>query len=372
MPTATAIDAYWMAYALRLAATAQTRTSPNPAVGCVILQGNKVVGEGATLPAGQAHAEVVALAAAGWAARGATVYVTLEPCNHHGRTPPCVDALIKAEVSRVVIAIADPNPLTAGQGIARLHAAGIITSVGILADLAREHHAGFLSRMEQGRPRFTLKLGASVDGRTALGNGVSQWITGVAAREDVQRLRAASCAIVTGVGTVLADDPRLTVRDAEGKLQGRQPRIVVVDTRLRTPLRANVVQTAGTVIVTAMSDVARHQPYLDQGCEVQLIAQENGRIDLVALAKYLAQAEFNDVLIEAGATLSGAWLASGMVDALYLYLAPMLLGSQARGLAVLPDWVSLDQAPRWRWHDVRPVGDDLRIQLRPSHPITPQ
>src|SRR6056297_2282103 len=287
-------DRVCMARALRLAERGRYTTAPNPRVGCVLVRGGAVVGEGWHERAGGPHAEIVALAAAGAAARGATAYVSLEPCCHHGRTGPCTEALIEAGVARVVYGADDPNPRVAGEGAARLRAAGIDVAGGLLAAQSERLNAGFLLRMRHGRPRVTLKIASSLDGATAMASGESRWITGDAARRDVQRLRAASGAILTGIGTVLADDPRLTVRGEAFGAAPRQPLRVVLDSRLRTPADAKVL--AGTGAVLAL----------------------------------LAQREINDVLVEAGPELCGAFLAAGLVDELVIYLAPHIMGSETR------------------------------------------
>lgn len=358
-------DTRWMARALQLAEQGRRSTAPNPRVGCVIAHGDLVVGEGWHQRAGEPHAEVHALAAAGVAAQGATAYVTLEPCSHTGRTPPCADALIRAGVSRVVVAMQDPNPLVGGQGLARLAAAGIATTVGVLEAEARELNRGFISRMVRGRPWVTVKLGASVDSKTALADGRSQWITSPAARADVQRMRAEVGAMLTGAGTVCADLPRLTVRDQP---DARQPLRVVVDGVLRTPPHAPLYTDGGaSCVATArpLTDPAA-QRLLAQGVAVWSLPAAGGeRVDLPALLTRLAtDAQINEVLVEAGMGLAGALAAAGLVDEWVIYLAPMLVGHSGRGLvdfAPLPD---LAAAPRLTWHDCRRVGDDMRLTLR--------
>jgi diaminohydroxyphosphoribosylaminopyrimidine deaminase/5-amino-6-(5-phosphoribosylamino)uracil reductase len=341
-----------MAHALRLAALGMHSTPPNPAVGCVILDAEgRVVGEGWHRRAGEAHAEPVALAAAGTAARGGTALVTLEPCSHHGRTPPCVEALVSAGIARVIAAIGDPNPRVAGSGLARLRDAGIGTAVGLCEAQARELNRGFFSRMERGRPWVTLKLGTSVDGRTALADGSSQWITSTAARADVQRLRARAAAIVTGIGTVLADDPALTVRDPTLDLAGRVPLRVVLDTRGRTPATAKLRMDGQPTLVLSAATIA---------------VDADGRIDLVVALQHLAALECNEVLVEAGPRLAGSFIAAGLVDEVVLYVAPTVLGGDARPAFTLPQpLAALAGSPRFRFHDVRQVGPDLRLTLRP-------
>lgn len=371
-----AADSQWMARALQLAAQGLNTTSPNPRVGCVLVKGDEVVGEGWHRRAGEPHAEVHALRAAGNKARGATAYVTLEPCNHHGRTPPCADALVEAGVARVVCAMQDPNPQVAGQGIARLRAAGIAVESGLMETAARELNIGFVSRMTRGTPWVRSKIAASLDGRTALANGVSQWITGAAARQDVQHLRASSCAMLTGVGTVLADDPQLNVRIATE----RQPLRVVLDSTLRMPPAARMLQPLpspasgrgvggeGRVLIcTASQDAGKRAALERQGAEVLLLADAAGRVDLQEVMSELARRGINEVLVEAGRELNGALLQAGLVDELVLYLTPQLLGDAARGMANLGELLRLEQKVELAWRDVRRVGDDLRITAEVKH-----
>jgi diaminohydroxyphosphoribosylaminopyrimidine deaminase/5-amino-6-(5-phosphoribosylamino)uracil reductase len=358
-----AADHEFMARALRLAEAGLFGTSPNPRVGCVLVREGRVVGEGYHRRAGEAHAEVVALAAAGSAARGATVYVTLEPCAHHGRTPPCADALLSAGVARVVVAMEDPNPLVAGRGIARLREAGIPVEVGLLENEARELNIGFVSRMTRGRPWVRMKCAASLDGRTALANGVSKWITGPAARHDVQYWRARSCAILTGAGTVLADDPRLDVREIDTP---RQPRRIVLDSHLSLSPQARILQGGNTVVITAAEDAALLATFREQGVTVVEMGRKGGDVDLVRLMGWLAAQEVNELLVEAGATLNGALLEAGVVDELVLYLAPTVLGSPARGLFKLPEFTRMEERIDLVIRDVRAVGRDLRIIARLS------
>lgn len=350
-----------MARALQLAERGLYSTSPNPRVGCVLVRDGAVVGEGWHVRAGEAHAEVHALQAAGAAARGATAYVTLEPCNHHGRTPPCVDALLAAGVVRVVAAMEDPNPLVAGQGLARLRAAGVATGHGLLEDAARELNIGFVARMTRGRPWLRLKAAASLDGRTALANGESQWITGPEARRDGHRWRARACAILTGVGTVRDDDPQLTVRDVETT---RQPLRVVVDSRLEMPPTACLLDGGPVLVIGAVADPARADALAARGAEVLLLPNADGKVDLAAALAELARRGINEVHAEAGARLNGSLLREGVVDELLLYLAPSLIGDAARGLFDLPALAALADRRRLQWRDVRRVGDDLRIVAR--------
>ncbi len=352
-------DSLWMARALRLAERGLYGTSPNPRVGCVLVRGGDAVGEGWHQRAGEPHAEVHALRAAGEAAHGATAYVTLEPCSHHGRTPPCAEALIEAGVARVVVAARDPNPQVAGQGIEKLRVAGIAVECGLMEAEARELNIGFFARMARGTPWLRSKIAMSLDGRTALNNGKSQWITGDAARQDVQHWRARSCAVLTGINTVLADDARLNVRDVETE---RQPLRVVLDSRLRIPLEARVLYDGGnTLIYTALQDEQKAALLRDLGATVVELPDGKGQVDLPAILRDLAQRGCNEVLVEAGGTLNGALLHAGLVDEIVLYLAPQLLGDMARGMARLGELTSLEQRIELEWKDVRHVGKDLRV-----------
>lgn len=366
-------DHRYMARAVQLAEQGLYTTDPNPRVGCVLVRNSQVVGEGAHLKAGEPHAEVHALRMAGEQAQGATAYVTLEPCSHHGRTPPCADALINAGVARVVAAMQDPNPLVAGQGLARLAAAGIAAESGLLEVHARALNPGFISRMERGRPYVRLKLAASLDGRTAMQSGESQWITGSAARADVQRLRARSSAVVTGVDTVLHDDASLTVRshelglapDLAAHAAERQPLRVVLDSRLRLPSDAKLLGLAGDVlVVTAQPDDHPLALALKQnGVRVLSLPNAAGRVDIKALLLLLAEDDqCNELLLECGATLAGAALQAGLVDELVLYMATTLLGSSARPLVELP-LEQMARQYRLKLTDSRMLGDDLRLTL---------
>lgn len=350
-----------MAHAVRLAERGGWTTRPNPMVGCVIARGDEVVGEGWHARAGQPHAEVFALRAAGERARGSTAYVTLEPCAHHGRTPPCADALIDAGVARVVVAVRDPNPKVAGAGAERLRAAGIVVESGLMEDEARELNRGFLSRIERGRPWLRVKLAMSLDGRTALANGDSMWITGEAARADVQRWRARSGAILTGSGTVLADDPQLTARVPEADIA---PVLrVVLDRQLRTPAGAHLLAGGAPTLFFHAADVAPDVRFSQVECEP--LPEDEGGLSLVAALERLAAREINEVQVEAGPTLAGTLFVQGLVDELLLYLAPVFLGSDARALLTLPPLT--DMAERWRLRtvDERRVGEDWRLLLRP-------
>ncbi|MDP2694102.1 MAG: bifunctional diaminohydroxyphosphoribosylaminopyrimidine deaminase/5-amino-6-(5-phosphoribosylamino)uracil reductase RibD [Gallionella sp.] len=362
-------DSQWMAQALRLAERGLYGTSPNPCVGCVLVRDGKSVGSGWHRRAGEPHAEVHALREAGEAARGATAYVTLEPCSHHGRTPPCAEALVEAGVARVVVAVQDPNPAVAGAGIAWLRAAGIAVESGLMETAARELNAGFFARMTRGMPWVRSKIAMSLDGRTALGNGKSQWITGDAARQDVQRWRARSCAVLTGINTVLADDARLNVRGIETP---RQPLRVVLDSQLRIPLEARVLIGGGVLIYTAMHDVEKSAALEQAGASVCVLPDGKGQVDLPAMMGDLAKRGCNEVLVEAGSILNGALLRTGLVDELLLYLAPQLLGDAARGMAQLGELTSLDQRVNLEWLDVRQVGEDMRILVKVEKANPPQ
>ena len=355
-----AADNQWMAQALLLAERGLNTTTPNPRVGCVLVRDEIQVGSGWHRRAGEPHAEVHALKEAGSAAQGATAYVTLEPCSHFGRTPPCCDALIAAGVARVVVAMQDPNPQVSGQGLARLRAAGMLVECGLMEEAARKLNAGFVSRMTRGMPRVISKIGMSLDGRTALANGVSQWITGADARLDVQRWRARSCAVLTGINTVLADDAQLNVREIECV---RQSLRVVLDSNLRVPLSARILN-GGVLIYTAQQDERKTAALQHAGATIVMLPDENGQVDLQAMLRDLARRGCNDVLVEAGAVLNGALLKAGLVDELLLYLAPTLLGDMARGMASLGELTGLDRRIDLAWQDVRQIGRDLRIMAR--------
>ena len=360
-----------MQRALALAARGMETTDPNPRVGCVIARGERIVGEGWHERAGEGHAEVAALRAAGNHATGATVYVTLEPCSHQGRTAPCAMALTAARVARVVYAIEDPNPQVSGRGAAALRAAGITVEAGLLEAEARELNAGFLKRMQRGRPFVRVKLAMSLDGRTALANGQSKWITGDAARQDVHGWRARSSAIMTGVGTVLADDPRLDVRlpVETSAVQRRQPLRVVLDSRLRTPPAAQMFGTGAEVLILtglAALDETRAAALSARGARLESLPTVDGRVELNAVLDRLGELEVNELLVEAGATLSGALLRQGLTDELVIYVAPRLLGQAARALVELPELTVLEGAPEFTFVEATPVGADLRLRLRPK------
>ncbi|MFT3802204.1 MAG: bifunctional diaminohydroxyphosphoribosylaminopyrimidine deaminase/5-amino-6-(5-phosphoribosylamino)uracil reductase RibD [Burkholderiaceae bacterium] len=366
----TAADHQFMARALDLARRGLQTTSPNPRVGCVIVKDGEIVGEGWHRRAGEPHAEALALAAAAGRARGATVYVTLEPCSHFGRTPPCVDALIEARVGRVVAAMEDPNPFVNGQGLERLRAAGIDVRCGLLHEDAAELNIGFVSRMARGMPWVRMKVAASLDGKTALHDGRSQWITGKAARIDGHAWRARACAILTGIGTVRDDDPQLTVREVETT---RQPIKVLVDSRLQVDPHARLLTSGQVLIACAHHDPDKERELRDRGCEIIHLPEppsddpaEAGRppkVDLRALIGELAVRGLNEIHVEAGFKLNGSLMRAGLVDELLVYLAPSLLGDAA-GMFDLPALGSLDDRRRLKFVDTSRVGDDLRIVAR--------
>ncbi|WP_369409664.1 bifunctional diaminohydroxyphosphoribosylaminopyrimidine deaminase/5-amino-6-(5-phosphoribosylamino)uracil reductase RibD [Zobellella iuensis] len=363
-------DARWMARALELARRGRFTTSPNPAVGSVIVNNGELVGEGYHQQAGGPHAEVFALRQAGARARGATAYVTLEPCSHHGRTPPCAQGLIDAGVARVVAASVDPNPQVAGRGLAMLREAGIAVEAGLMAASAEAVNVGFLHRMRSGRPFVTVKLAASLDGRTALANGESQWITGPAARRDVQRHRALSCAVLSGADTVLADDAALNVRWSElpdsvraryPEPSLRQPLRVIVDTQNRLQPGLRLFAVPGPILLLR-GRVSGGFPQQVEECVLPLAG--NGKLDLPLLLDELGRRQLNQLWVEAGARLCGALLGQGLVDELVLYQAPKLMGDGARGLFAMPELTAMTQVPSLEWRDCRRVGDDLKLTAR--------
>lgn len=356
-------DLQGMRLALEWAAKGLFITSPNPRVGCVIVKNNNVIGEGYTQPAGQDHAEVQALknaASRGADVHGSTVYVTLEPCSHYGRTPPCADALINVGVARVVAAITDPNPLVAGQGMAKLKAAGIDVISGVMENEAREMNIGFFSRMQRGKPWVRMKAAASLDGKTALHNGQSQWITSQAARDDGHWWRARACAILTGSGTVNQDDPQLNVRAVE---TSRQPRRIIVDSNLQISPDARALAGGGAWIVAAKSAPEKEARLRERGAEIILMPNAQGKIDLPALMQELGKRQINELHVEAGYKLNGSLIQERCVDELLLYLAPSLLGD-AQGLFNLPQLDSLDRKRALSFHEVKQIGTDLRILAR--------
>ena len=355
----TATDYSYMSRALQLAQKGLYTTDPNPRVGCVIVKDGEVVAEGWHERSGEPHAEVHALQQAGDKASDATVYVTQEPCCHHGKTPHCRDALVNAKVSRVVVAMQDPHSRVAGQGLQQLREAGIEVEVGVLETQARALNPGFIKRMQSGRPYVRNKLAMSLDGRTAMASGESKWITSDAARLDVQRLRARSSAILTGVGTVLADDPSMTVRLDEAE---RQPLRVVLDTHLSMPTNAKLLQQAGRTLVMTCSEDEEAKEALEQaGAEVICTPFHSNTVDMQAVLDTLGEMEINEVLLETGATLSGAMLKAGLIDELVIYMAPVLMGDNARGLFRLPFLDSMEQKIQLNISDIRAVGQDWRI-----------
>ncbi|MEM0654536.1 bifunctional diaminohydroxyphosphoribosylaminopyrimidine deaminase/5-amino-6-(5-phosphoribosylamino)uracil reductase RibD [Klebsiella huaxiensis] len=363
------LDEMYMARALKLAARGRFTTHPNPNVGCVIVKDGEIVGEGFHYRAGEPHAEVHALRMAGEKAKGATAYVTLEPCSHHGRTPPCCEALIAAGVSRVVAAMQDPNPQVAGRGLYRLQQEGIDVSHGLMMNEAEALNKGFLKRMRTGFPYIQLKMGASLDGRTAMASGESQWITSPQARRDVQRLRAQSHAILTSSATVLTDDPALTVRwdELNADTQAlyprenlRQPLRIVIDSQNRVTPQHRIVQQAGEMLFARTHEDVRQWP---ENVRSLLVPEHNGHLDLVVLMMQLGKQQINSIWVEAGPTLAGALLQAGLVDELIVYIAPKLLGTDARGLCALPGLEKLEQAPHFKFNEIRHVGPDICLHL---------
>ena len=360
-----ALDRRHMTRALELARRGLYSTDPNPRVGCVIAHGERIAGEGWHRYAGEPHAEIHALAAAGGDAAGATAYVTLEPCRHAGRTGPCTRALVEACVTRVVAAMRDPNPKVAGRGLAELAAAGIEVETGLLEKQARHLVRGFASRFERGRPWVRCKLAATLDGRTATATGESQWITGEAARADVHRLRAQSSAVLTGIGTLLADDPRLDARVEDADCLA-PPMRVIVDTRLRTPPAARVFSAPGRVLVATSRDASSAPALVDAGAEVVSVPGSRDRVALDTLLATLAGRGVNEVHTECGPTLAGALLEAGLVDEVVAYLAPMLLGDAARGMFTLPIVAAMRDRIDLEIVSVESIGGDLRIDAIPA------
>lgn len=357
------LDRSLMDQALALARQALWLTSPNPRVGCVIARADgTVLGAGHTQRAGQAHAEVMALRDAqsqGRDVRGSTAYVTLEPCSHQGRTGPCCDALVQAGIARVVVALQDPNPLVSGQGLARLRAAGVRVDIGLGEDASRELNPGFIKRMTTGLPWVRLKIAASLDGQTALLNGESQWITREPARQDGHAWRARACAVLTGIGTVLEDDPKLDVRLVDTP---RQPTLVVVDSRLETPPAAALFQPERPVwIYHAAGTASAAQALAQAGAQLSAQPNHHGKVDLQALMQDLGRREINEVHVEAGHKLNASLLQAGLVDELLVYLAPLLIG-QGRGMTALGPLTSLGDALPLKWLDITPIGPDVRLR----------
>jgi len=356
-------DREFMSYAIRLAERGAYTTHPNPRVGCVVVKDNKIIGEGWHIEAGKEHAEINAINDAGSSnVKDATVYVSLEPCSYQGKTGPCSTALVKAGVTKVVIAMLDPNPKVAGQGVQELKDNGIEVEVGVLKTQAEELNPGFIKRMKTGRPFIRNKMAMSLDGRTALESGESKWITSEDARNDVHKLRARSDCILTGVGTILADNPSMTVR-MDGILQ--QPLRVIVDTHLSTPLDAKILSQQGkTVILTCREDQGDIERFAKHGIEVVVISKKGNYLDLESVLDYLGSLEINEVLLEAGATLSGAMLQAGLVDELVIYMAPIILGNKAKGLFGLSNLESMDEKIELDIIEQRAIGIDWRIRAK--------
>jgi diaminohydroxyphosphoribosylaminopyrimidine deaminase/5-amino-6-(5-phosphoribosylamino)uracil reductase len=356
-------DAFYMARAIQLAKKGRYTTDPNPRVGCVLVRNDEIIGEGWHAKAGFGHAEVEALKNV-QDAHGATAYVTLEPCSHHGKTPPCCDALITAGVSRVVVAMQDPNPLVSGRGLQKLKAAGCEVSCGVLQDDALALNRGFIKRMTAKRPFVRSKLAMSLDGRTAMASGESQWITSAEARTDVHRLRAESSAILTGINTVLADDPALNARVTWEVVQ---PVRIVLDSALNMPVTAQMAKLAGrSLILTCSQDEQKRKALQAVGFEVYTLADKNGRLDLHAVMAFLAQEQINELLVEAGSILNGALLAEGLVDEWVVYMAPCILGDQGRGLFTVPGLQSMADKKTLHLCDVRQIGPDVKLTLTAS------
>ena len=363
-------DHHIMREALQLAAKGKYSTSPNPRVGCILVKDQQIVGSGFHLLAGTAHAEIHALREAGGHSRDATAYVTLEPCSHYGRTPPCAQALIDHGIKKVIIATLDPNPLVAGNGVKMLKQAGIEVHIGLMQEEARLLNRGFFSRIERKRPFVKLKCATSLDGKIALKNGQSKWITSEASRLAVQNIRAESCAILTGIQTVLADDPQLTVRHFKSL---RAPIRVIADTHLRTPLTAKILQQADarTIIATSIVDQARHQPYLDLGVTILTVPLRNQRIDLSILFTKLAECEIGELMIEAGSTLNGALLQENLVDEIVWFQAAKILGDKGRSVFTLDELTSMADVPLWQLVSNQTIGQsDICLTLKNCLPST--
>lgn len=367
-------DRGYMSRALQLAAKGLYTTHPNPRVGCVLVKEGQIVGEGYHLRAGEGHAEVNALAQAGENAKGSTAYVTLEPCSHFGRTPPCAVGLIDAGVTKVIAAMVDPNPQVAGRGLEMLRAQGIETSAGLLENEAKALNPGFIKRMETGLPQVRIKMASSLDGRTAMASGESQWITGPDARGDVQKLRAQSSVIVTGIESILLDDSSLTVREAEldlpnaSEIVKQQPLRVVLDSSLRMPVDAKILKQPGrTLIATCSDDRLKKEKLESGGAQIIVLPSEEGRVPLRALLKWLADEEqCNELLVETGATLAGEFIKQGLVDEIQLYMAMKLLGSDARPVFTLP-LSKMSEQVELRQIDSCMLGDDLKLVLQPVY-----
>jgi diaminohydroxyphosphoribosylaminopyrimidine deaminase/5-amino-6-(5-phosphoribosylamino)uracil reductase len=354
-------DREFMARALALAERGLYTTTPNPRVGCVIVKDGATVGAGWHEAAGRPHAEINALLDAGAAAQGATMYVSLEPCSHHGRTPPCADAVARAGIARVVAAMQDPNPIVSGNGISRLRDQGIEVACGLMQDEARELNIGFVSRMARGRPWVRMKIAATLDGRTALANGTSQWITGEASRRDGHHFRARACAVLTGIGTVKDDDPQLNVRHVDTL---RQPLRVLVDSRLEVPEGARILAGGPVLVVAAREDKTRAEALRERGVEVLVLPNAQGKVELPELVRELGRRGINEVHVEAGTRLNGSLLREGCVDELLLYFAPSLIGDTGQGMFRLPELTDLAHRIQLSIRDVSRIGEDIRIIAR--------
>jgi len=365
----TASDHVWMARALRLAEQGLYTTMPNPRVGCVIVKDGVIVGEGAHLKAGEPHAEVFALRQAGELAKGATAYVTLEPCSHTGRTPPCAEALVKAGVAKVIAAMVDPNPIVASNGLAYLQTHNIQVASGLMQDQALALNPGFISRMSRNLPYVRCKIASSLDGKTALNNGHSQWITSEAARLDVQKWRAQSCAILTGIGTVLNDDPSMTVRSIN---LSRQPLRVIVDSQLHISPHAKILQGGNTLIAYAQDPENKASEIIASGAELislptQYDSNQQNKVCLKSLLSHLAQIQINEVLVEGGEKLNGALLAQNLIDELLIYYAPKLMGNEAKSLFAIPALTQMSQAIALNVTELRQIGADIRVRAQPVY-----
>jgi diaminohydroxyphosphoribosylaminopyrimidine deaminase/5-amino-6-(5-phosphoribosylamino)uracil reductase len=353
-------DLIFMARALQLAERGRFTTEPNPRVGCVLVKNGRIIGEGFHERAGQAHAEINALKNATEETRGATAYVTLEPCSHHGKTPPCCDALIAAGIKRLVVAMTDPNPLVSGRGLERCKTAGIEIVCDVLRADAEKLNRGFISRMTKNRPFVQSKIAMSLDGRTALANGESKWITSPEARADVQRFRAESSAILTGIGTVLADNPSLNARVDFPIVQ---PIRVVLDSTLQMPVDAKMATLAGRILIlTCSTNEQKHANLKQAGFETYVLPESNGRLELNAVMDFLGKQDINNVFVEAGATLNGALLEANLVDEWLIYMASCVLGDKGRGAFALTELQSMTDKKNLQWQDVRHVGQDLRLK----------
>lgn len=362
----------YMTRALQLAEQGLYTTQPNPRVGCVIVKDGKIIGEGAHLKAGEPHAEVFALRQAGEQAKGATLYVTLEPCSHTGRTPPCSQAIVDAGVAKVIAAMQDPNPQVSGSGLAFLESKNIETATGLMEKQAQDLNPGFISRMTRQLPFVRSKIAASLDGKTALNNGASQWITGEAARADVQHWRARSCAILTGAGTVLADDPSMNVRYDSFKNAPEtpmdislQPMRIIVDSTLKTPPNANILQGGNVLIAFAKASQKKQAQLLTAGAELLCIPNDEGKVCLKTLLSHLASREINEVLVEGGEGLNGALLAQNLIDEFVIYYAPKLMGGAAKSMFAMPALTNMQQTIDLQILDVRQIGADIRIRAHP-------